>query len=297
MVAYKALLQDTVDTFKSSAHMGGHCSLEAREYDASCLSCWQTCHRKFYYSYILGLQPAAKRVAMDFGEKMHEVLSTRTEQGLEEALKLWESWPPSSSVLHTKERGIALTKEFDRWVSERKVDVGREVVGNEIIFKLAMLGGSFLTGRIDLVVREAGFNYVRDYKTTSRLGPTFFDQFRPHLQMTGYCYACRELKGSCAGAIITAINTSDMGKIRFDERITSRSEYELDLYALDTYPTLIEEIESAIQCRKFPLYESNCNQYYVMCPFNKLCIHGCTESIIDMFYVRPTPKVEEVDNA
>lgn len=269
---------------------GGHCSLEDREYDSSALGCWQMCPRKFYYTYVLELSPREPSYAMEFGTFMHDSLSARTQLGMKEALKVWTKWPYSEkSEKFTSARGIALIKEFDNHYKGQE----REVLSNETPFKVAMPGGSFLTGRLDLIIKQQGMSYVLDYKTSSRVGPGFMNQFRPHLQMTCYCHACREFVGDCQGAIISVINTSDSGKIRFDEQVTSRSKYELDLFVFDTFPKLVDNVEKAIRLKSFPLFEANCYKYYVMCPYDKLCKLGCTESVIKMFYKREEDDSED----
>lgn len=268
---------------------GGHCNLEGREYDSSALGCWQMCPRKFYYTYVLGLSPSQPSYAMEFGTFMHDSLSARTQLGMKEALEVWDKWPYPESEKFTAPRGMSLIKEFDNHYKGEE----REVLANESAFKLAMPEGSFLTGRLDLIVKQQGMAYVLDYKTKSRVGANFIDEFRPNLQMTCYCHACREFIGDCQGAIVSVINTSDSGKIRFEEQVTSRSKYELDLFVFDTFPKLVQDIERAIRTKSFPLFEANCYKYYVMCQYDKLCKLGCTESVMGMFYKREETEENE----
>jgi len=57
-------------------------------------------------------------------------------------------------------------------------------------------------GRIDDLVELDGQTWVRDYKTSSMFGPTYFNQFVISQQTMGYTWAARELGQDVAGAII-----------------------------------------------------------------------------------------------
>lgn len=51
------------------------------------------------------------------------------------------------------------------------------------------------TGKIDLPVQQGDNLIIIDHKTTSMLGPSFWDTFRKSAQQLGYCWAFSELTG------------------------------------------------------------------------------------------------------
>ena len=79
-------------------------------------------------------------------------------------------------------------------------------------------------GIYDMLVDFGGQLFVVDHKSTSVLGPSYFNQFNPNNQMTGYIWAASQLSGAkVTGAIINAIGVMKTGKTKFAREITSRS--------------------------------------------------------------------------
>lgn len=75
-----------------------------------------------------------------------------------------------------------------------------EVQGTEIYY----------SGRIDLPVMIDGKLYVLDHKTTSVLGPTFFDDKKMSAQQKGYAWAMEQLTGhKVHGYIVNAIRAKE----------------------------------------------------------------------------------------
>lgn len=69
----------------------------------------------------------------------------------------------------------------------------------------------FYTGRIDLPISSPdGETFILDFKTTSLLGPSIWDQWKRSSQFKGYVWAFRELTGKpVAGYAIRAIRTKE----------------------------------------------------------------------------------------
>jgi hypothetical protein len=61
------------------------------------------------------------------------------------------------------------------------------------------------TGRIDAIVSWDGTNFIMDHKTTSVLGPTFWDDFQLSAQMIGYVWAARQLGYDVKGLLLDVI--------------------------------------------------------------------------------------------
>ena len=86
-------------------------------------------------------------------------------------------------------------------------------------------------GRMDQVISWNGKLWVRDFKTTSRLGNTYADQFDPNHQISGYVWAAEKLSGRpVKGAIIeTLYNTKNQGP-EFKQFTTTRSPGQLEAW-------------------------------------------------------------------
>lgn len=78
-------------------------------------------------------------------------------------------------------------------------------------------------GLIDTVINYSGQLYCMDHKSTSMLGSTFFTQFKPNAQMTGYTWGVEQLSGQpIAGCYINAIGVFAKGETRFERQATQR---------------------------------------------------------------------------
>lgn len=83
-------------------------------------------------------------------------------------------------------------------------------------------------GLIDLIINHSGSLYVCDHKSTSMLGSTFFTQFRPNGQMTGYTWGAESMSGRpLAGVYINAIGVFAKGETRFERQPTGRTPEEI----------------------------------------------------------------------
>jgi len=83
-------------------------------------------------------------------------------------------------------------------------------------------------GIMDGVVEFGPQIYVLEHKSTSQLGPTYFNQFKPNNQVTGYVWAGGVMSGKRAGgAIINAIGVYKAGATKFERKPTSRSDAEI----------------------------------------------------------------------
>jgi hypothetical protein len=90
-------------------------------------------------------------------------------------------------------------------------------------------------GIFDTLVDFAGQIYILEHKTTSQLGPRFFDQFKPNNQVTGYVWMAQQLSGRCDGAIVNAIGVFKVGATRFERHITTRNQWEINDWLNDLW--------------------------------------------------------------
>ena len=145
---------------------------------------------------------------------------------------------------------------------------------------------------MDRIQKLTGQVYVDDHKTTKSLGLSFFNGFRPHPQTDGYCYACRELVGSCNGAIINGISTAKQPKERFQRFISSRSDREIDVWKKD-FTNWTDDIMRDYEKKEFKRNTTYCNRWG-KCIFWELCVYGEDEKFIEANYnVEPIEEVKK----
>lgn len=86
-------------------------------------------------------------------------------------------------------------------------------------------------GILDTVTSFGPVLYVLEHKTTSQLGPLYFRQYETSNQITGYCWAIKQLSGKrVGGANVNAICVTRGGKIDFKRETTNRSDADFELW-------------------------------------------------------------------
>ena len=265
---------------------GGMEVLNERTYDCSCMSCFGECRYKFYLKYILQLEPKKFNSAPTWGFMMHEALAKWYDKdpliggNLDIALAEWLRYPdPCSDPNRTRGRGESRLKEYVKRYPTETFTIRQ---GPEIEFHLSMSNGTLFSGRMDMIVEERGLVYVFDHKTEQKASAS---KERPHLQFDGYSYACRELVGRCDGVIKNCISTADKPRQVFHRDPCPRTEYELDSFE-EMYIQYVEDIERAVEGKRFPKDRGNCNTYYSDCQFADICIYGEDERTIELNYKR-----------
>jgi len=86
-------------------------------------------------------------------------------------------------------------------------------------------------GRMDQVVDWRGKLWIRDFKTTSRMGNTYPQQFSPNNQMSGYVWAGEKLSGRPVKGVIieTVYNTKTQGP-EIKQFLSTRSPGQIDTW-------------------------------------------------------------------
>lgn len=174
--------------------------------DNTIISSLLTCKRKWFYRHFLGLVPRAASSAPHFGIWVHHALDIMYKSGwdLDTALEEWNKAELPPDLIRTKERGFEILKKYHShykgypW-EHLQGEATWEIVPNVDI------SGITLYGRIDRIVRWQGSIWIVDHKTTSRLGPQYFDSFDPNFQPVLYITAARELYENVSGMVIDAI--------------------------------------------------------------------------------------------
>lgn len=268
-------------------------------FDNSILSTHQRCPRRAFYEYYLDRAVTAKNWPIQFGSAYHkfrEVLDevylqnvTRGDKSLsdvaDDAFSLaWTAAlsveggfedPPDEhrkSYLHAERLQETCEQAFARWKQEKR-DGSVEVLHPEQAFELELPNGELYTGRMDQIIRWNGDLWVRDFKTTTRMGRTYADNFEPNNQFTGYVWAAQQLSGqNVDGAWVeVAYNTKRKGP-EFHDFLTTRGPQAIREWLEETQYE-IEEARRHEQDGIFPKRTTACNDYGG-CPFREACNMG-----------------------
>lgn len=262
-------------------------NLNKRMYDSTVIQDYLKCPKLFEYRWVRRIALKEKKIALVFGSLFHSALLIwYTTHDLKKACLVFDELPKfASDETRTRERAIWLMEGYvERWKEEPYT-----IKELEISFHLAMPGGSIFAGRIDALVEWVRGIYVKDHKTARTLGLSFFRGFRPNFQIDGYCYACKELMGSCTGAIINGIQVCKT-KRAYEKSISARTRHELEEFPRQ-YEVIIKEIEGCILNRNFHKNTTHCATYGG-CPYSELCTYGDTQ-LSGKFKVE---KVKELEN-
>ena len=190
----------------------------------------QTCPRFVEYRQLYRRSPAAEAPALNFGSAIHLALEHRYKNYLSQPVDeayynslapLFEEFfnlhPPLQEDYRNMNWAMEVVKRYNtRYVTEPfnlYLDKdGKPVV--ELAFSVPLFTYKHIkvvyTGRIDLPVELDGQIFIMDHKTTSILGPTFFDNMRRAAQMRGYCWAFEQLTGNKpTGYYVNAIRVKE----------------------------------------------------------------------------------------
>lgn len=134
-------------------------------------------------------------------------------------------------------------------------------------------------GRMDQIISWRGKMWVRDFKTTGRMGKTYASKFDPNNQMTGYVWAGRELSGrEFEGVLIEVVyNTKTTGP-EIHQFLSSRSEGQVDQWLASLYMEhrFLREMwaaEEELGYLAFPQRTSSCDDFGG-CYYREACQTG-----------------------
>lgn len=192
------------------------------------VQCFQTCPRKHYYRYELGVRPRSSGRALAFGLLVHEVFEKGYEH-LDVVLSKMEATPDwvrdEKSLREWQGDRIkiavllkAAKPHIDKW----------DYVAKEIPFEVkSNIRGVRRAGKIDAIVsdRDSGL-FVREYKTSSddiSPGSDYWVRLRRDPQVVGYLVAARALGYDVDGVIYTVI--------RKPRHIINKGETDAEFYA------------------------------------------------------------------
>lgn len=271
--------------------------------DYTTMSDYLKCPRRGYYRHDCNIVPQTPATPLIFGGAIHEGLASWYQHGDEErALESFCSYWDREAQLPKEDEETEDLSDFQislapsrpgdekrnrdsglnllrRYFSHYKTE-NFKILSNEFPFNLP-LGTSEgityrLTGKIDLFVQWGDQTYVMDHKTTSMLGPKYFDQFKLSMQLRGYAWAARELFKECDGAMVNAIF---VGKtFKFARDIFAYTSEDFSLYVENTM-AIMHDIHKARKLQRFPMNTDAC-MLYGSCPYREICEARGDERVI-----------------
>ncbi len=116
-------------------------------------------------------------------------------------------------------------------------------------------------GICDGLIEFSGIPYVFEHKSTTQLGSSYFNQFKPNNQVTGYIWAAGLLSGQDVnGALINAIGIYKASATKFERQITSRSKIGIEAWKYNVQ-AVCGQIKLAERSGVWSLTTGSCTQY------------------------------------
>jgi hypothetical protein len=253
-------------------------------YDNSILTTSQRCPRKALYQYFYNRAADGRNVPIGFGLAYHkfrevlelnylkvcvgdgrdlqEVAPSLFKLALYEALDGYENPPEAHNKAYLSRGRLELTCEqaFVEWMAEKRKNIF-VVLEAEQAFQLPLPSGDLFGGRFDQILEWNGKLWIRDFKTTSRMGRDYHRMFDPNDQMTAYTWAASQLSGRpVQGVIIEVVyNTKTQGP-KHHSIVSARTQAHIDEW-LRNVQIAINDLNSYVESGYFPMRTTGCNDY------------------------------------
>lgn len=255
-------------------------SIVPRMIDNTALNAFRQCDWEYWAAMVQHRRPEKTSSALHYGSVIHTLLEyfykTRDPAVARAVAEIKyrdkEPWPDDYRTL---DRAILV---FDKWVDEYGIADTRSdhTVGwpenpaieitTELMLPLAQIPYAV---RIDRLVEIEGLLYVEDHKTTSQMGPKFFEEFEMSPQMMGYCRVASLLTGrKVHGVRINALCTLKTTQ-KFARQIIPYSQERLDAWERQiakTYRSLERAYETDTWVKRYA-----CTRRYGKCQFFDVC--------------------------
>lgn len=263
-------------------------------WDSTSIGLFKTCPRKFYYSVVMGYEPATMAPPLAFGIALHSVMDTWHKLLAANIDKqtafirvtrlaglLGEQLPIGDNT-RTKETLVRTTVWFlDQFWDDHLITVklpsGK--AATELHFELPFMEylgiNTFICGHIDRLATWQGKAFVADLKTTKyQLDSRFFEGFKPSTQMSLYITACHLIANKyqelppAHGVIIDGVQLG-VNFSRFGRQVIPYSLEEVNEY-IENLQYWIRQAMDACKNNHFPANEESCNKYSG-CHFRDIC--------------------------
>lgn len=266
--------------------------------DNFAISNFMACPAKYKLRMVDGWESRRKSGALGFGAALHLGLAEwyRSGNAGSAVRSIADGWPTNSPVddYRTREKCVATMMEYIKeYPAENFKIIGHDAGAPIIEVAFTLDTGMFLHcqvckehdpdvsarfkshcflcnepkerieygGILDGAIEMSGLVYTFEHKSTSQLGPYYFDQFRPNNQVTGYTWALGLLTGKrVGGCLVNAIGVYKTQKTKFERHITQRSADDIEAWLLNLYH-VCEQIKHCERTGYWPMYTTSCMQY------------------------------------
>jgi len=172
--------------------------------DSTKLRSYLFCRKHYELRHVRHLAPLVVAAPLSFGSAWHTITEMLAQgKTTEEAITHYKTiyTNETKDELRTVNKGVELINLYTKKYAREPF----KYLYTETPFAMPLRDNIILCGKEDAIIEWNDEIYVFERKTTSRLGITFFKKFRLDYQIDIYCLACREVIGSCAGAVIDAV--------------------------------------------------------------------------------------------
>ena len=202
-----------------------------RYFDYTKMTAFLRCPYYYYFRHILHLVPLAKSTPLAFGSAWHASLEVLHKDGTlaEAKVKFEEKYQDTpEDTMRTVARGQRMLELYTKAYAHDPY----KVLYAETPFHVA-LGNFILCGKCDAITRHKvdGHIYLKEVKTASRTGASYFRKFAFNYQIDIYTIGVLEIIGDCAGALIDVAKVTKSAPVRehFERDMASRSFVTLEI--------------------------------------------------------------------
>lgn len=256
-------------------------------YDASKITEYKLCPRKYYFRYERGLVKKGEvSTPLLFGVAYHKALEElyRGRPLAEVNQAFLDLFPPEAeSKDRTRENGLRLIASYiAKWRHE-----DFEILAEPELAFHFRLGDFEYVGRIDLLTQSKdGVIRPMDHKTVSRYDQSFELGYKIDIAQTGYIIGARQVTGEpVREAIISASRvTSKITDESFTRKFTTRWPWEFEEWTdevLETVEDIQRDRARGVWRKHAP---SACFAYNHVCPYFGLCTSKDKEELINSAY-------------
>ncbi len=263
--------------------------------DASMLSAYKACPRKFYYQYLRHLRSNTSSVhlvaggayaaGLEVARKSYWLHGNGKDQALADGvialIKHWGDYEaPEDSTKQLGAMILALAEYFDHYgwkedhIQPFRPDGGDPAIEFSFAIPLPIdhpvTGDPLLyTGRFDMIGVHTNAIYAVDEKTTTRLGPSWSNQWTLRSQFLGYCWAAQQYDYPVAGAIVRGLSIlkNDFGHA---EVIVQNPPHKIKAWHEVMLHSVERMVEDWKQMRFLQDFDAACTSYG-NCPFSIVC--------------------------
>jgi len=261
--------------------------------DNSTLETFTTCPRAAFYQLGLKRTISRKKAALGFGGAVHKILEQRYLRGtnpllgedpklcLQAGLDILKDSAIDPEDFRTPDYLIEVWDKYQAKYPVETFEVVDGFVEKEFAIPLGVVYAGSLevpvvwTGRIDAIIGDRDLYRVLDHKTTTMMGPSYFEEFNISSQMMGYTWAASHLLGrEINGVLINAIalrKPTKTGKgIEFERMHVYITPENLVEWRNNTLYVIGDLLRYWAQ-NYFPMHTKQCVGKYGRCQYYDVC--------------------------